>query len=152
MKQLLTKTFVALFLFAPMYLWAGAEIYTGKFNKKAVGGYDTVAYFTQAEPVKGSKEHTVEYKGAKWFFSSAENKALFEANPEKYAPQYGGHCAWAIGQEEYRKAPGNPKLWRIVNDKLYLNYNKTVQGRWEEDIPGFIETADENWPKYLAED
>ena len=150
MKQIFVKTLVAIFLFSPMLLWAGDEIYTGTFSSKAVSGYDTVSYFTEGQPVKGNKQHKLKYKGATWLFSSAENKALFEANPEKYAPQYGGHCAWAVGENAAR-APGDPKLWKIVNDKLYLNYNETVQERWLEDVPGFIAKADENWPKLLED-
>ena len=130
--------------------FAGDEIYTGFFNDNAVKGYDTVAFFTEGKPVKGSKKIKAEYKGVNWLFSSEENKKLFEENPEKYAPQYGGHCAWAVGENSAR-APGDPKYWRIVDDKLYLNYNKSVQKKWLADIPGFIEKADANWPKLLEE-
>ncbi|WP_086932775.1 YHS domain-containing (seleno)protein [Agarilytica rhodophyticola] len=125
---------------------SSAEIYTGFFSEKAVGGYDTVAYFTDGKPKKGKKKYKVEYMEATWYFSSAKNKELFEADPEKYAPQYGGHCAWAVGANS-AKAPGNPKFWKIVDDKLYLNYNGDVQQKWFKDIPGFIKSADKNWPE-----
>lgn len=122
------------------------EIYTALFSDKAVGGYDTVAYFTEGKPVKGKKKFKVEHLEAEWFFSSAENKALFEANPDKYRPQYGGHCAWAVGANS-AKAEGNPKYWRLVDDKLYLNYSKDVQSKWLKDVPGFIAKADKIWPE-----
>ncbi len=145
--QYLVFSFITLF---SVSAFSGDEIYTGFFSDNAVEGYDTVAFFTEGKPVKGSKKHRVEYKGAKWLFSSEENKKLFEENPEKYAPQYGGHCAWAVGANSAR-APGDPKYWRIVDDKLYLNYNKSVQEKWLKDIPGFIKKADENWPKLLED-
>ena len=122
------------------------EIYTGFLSNKAVAGYDTVAYFTEGKPVKGKNEFKVTYLDAEWHFSSAENKTLFEENPDKYRPQYAGHCAWAVAENQ-AKAPGNPKYWRIVDDKLYLNYNEEVQNRWFNDIPGFIELADKYWPE-----
>ena len=140
---------VALLLAAlsPAAAFAKDPVYTGRFSSVAVDGYDPVAYFTVGQPVKGSKEFTIEYNGAQWRFSSAENLAAFEAAPEKYAPQYGGYCAWAVSQNY--TASGNPKNWSIVEDKLYLNYNDEIQKRWEKDIPGFIAKANENWPGVL---
>ena len=122
------------------------EIYTGFLSNKAVGGYDTVAYFTEGKAVKGKSEFKSSYLDAEWYFSSAENKALFDGDPDKYRPQYAGHCAWAVAENQ-AKAPGDPKVWRIVDDKLYLNYNKEVQSRWSKDIPGFIQLADQYWPE-----
>jgi len=140
---------VALLLAAlsPAAAFAKDPVYTGRFSSVAVNGYDPVAYFTVGQPIKGSKEFTIEYNGAQWRFSSAENLAAFEAAPEKYAPQYGGYCAWAVSQNY--TASGNPKNWSIVEDKLYLNYNDEIQKRWEKDIPGFIAKANENWPGVL---
>ena len=111
----------------------------------ALKGYDTVAYWTQNEAVKGDKKITAEYKGATFRFASEENKALFVANPEKYLPEYGGYCAWAIGKSKTGFAPGNGKYWKFVDGKLYLNYDKGVQKKWEKDIPGFIQTGDVHW-------
>jgi YHS domain-containing protein len=122
-------------------------VYTGRFSNIAVDGYDAVAYFTEGMPVKGSTKFETQYNGAVWRFSSAENLESFTADPEAYAPQYGGYCAWAVSQGY--TARGNPENWRIVDDKLYLNYNGEVQKRWEEDIPGFIELANVNWPSVL---
>ena len=142
--------FVAALLAIAMNSYAGDAIYTGLLSNKALSGYDPVAYFTEDKPVKGKKEWQWEYKGADWYFSSAENLELFKLNPEKYAPQYGGFCAWAVAAKHDR-APGDPKYWKIVDDKLYLNYDKSVQEKWQQDIPGFIEEANRYWPTLLAE-
>jgi len=111
----------------------------------AIKGYDPVAYHTQGKPTKGKQNIAYEWNGAAWHFSSEENKALFVQNPEKYAPQYGGYCAygWAQGYP----AKTEPDAWTIVEGKLYLNYNKGVQADWEKDIPGYIKKADENYQK-----
>lgn len=128
-------------------LAADDPVYTGTFNNTAVGGYDTVAYFTEAKPVKGSSKHASQYMGAEFRFSSAENKALFDADPAAYTPQYGGYCAWAVSQGY--TASGDPELWKVDNGKLYLNYNRKVREGWLKDIPGFVALANENWPKVL---
>ncbi len=141
--------FFALILIASP-VWAD-EIYTRFGSSKALSGYDPVAYFLDGAPKKGSKKFRFEYKGADWYFSSKKNLELFIAEPSRYEPQYGGHCAWAVGANSAR-APGDPKQWKIVDEKLYLNYNRRVQERWLKDIPGFIKKGDENWPKLLAED
>ncbi|WP_428408227.1 YHS domain-containing (seleno)protein [Hyphococcus sp.] len=132
---------------APAAAFAEDPVYTGRFSNLAVDGYDPVAYFTEGEPVKGDKNFAADYNGAQWRFASADNLAAFKADPEKYAPQYGGYCAWAISQNY--TARGNPMNWTIVEDKLYLNYNNEIQKRWEADIPSFIAKADENWPGVL---
>ncbi|MFC2952242.1 YHS domain-containing (seleno)protein [Marinicaulis aureus] len=150
-RSLIHKGLVAVALLlaalSPAAAFAKDPVYTGRFSSVAVDGYDPVAYFTVGQPVKGSKEFTIEYNGAQWRFSSAENLEAFEAAAEKYAPQYGGYCAWAVSQNY--TASGNPKNWSIVDDKLYLNYNDEIQKRWEKDIPGFIAKANENWPDVL---
>ena len=111
----------------------------------AIKGYDPVAYHTQSQPVKGTQNISYEWKEATWHFATEENKALFVQNPEKYAPQYGGYCAygWAQGYP----AKTEPDAWTIVEGKLYLNYNKSVRADWEKDIPGYIKKADENYQK-----
>lgn len=134
-------------LAAPTAALAEPEIYTGILNNTAVGGYDPVAYFTQGRPVRGSAEHSTSYRGATWRFASAENLARFRANPAAYAPQYGGYCAWAVSQGYTAK--GDPRYWKIVGGKLYLNYDATIQRRWEADIPGFIRLANANWPRVI---
>jgi YHS domain-containing protein len=141
-------------LFCSLGLWFNpafakdAPIYTGLFNKVAVSGYDPVAYFTEQKPVKGDAKFATSYKNVQWHFSSAENRDKFVAAPERYAPQYGGYCAWAVSQGS--TASGDPQYWKIVNDKLYLNYDAQVQKKWEASIPSFIQQADKNWPTVLG--
>ncbi len=111
----------------------------------ALKGYDPVAYFKESRPVKGQDEFRHDWLGAKWYFASATNRDEFARNPEKYAPQFGGYCAWAVANGY--TANIDPEAWRIVDGKLYLNYSKDVQKKWEADIPGFIKKGNENWPK-----
>lgn len=144
-KIVLLLTLAMSQLFLSFSVHAEDPVYTGIFSNKAVDGYDAVAYFTEGKPVKGSKKFKTEYMGADWYFSSQENLEKFTANPENFAPQYGGYCAWAIA-EKNDFAPGDPEQWKIVNGKLYLNYNADIQQRWQKDIPGFIATGDKNWP------
>lgn len=125
-----------------------APVHTGLLSRVAVSGYDPVAYFTQGAPVRGSTEHRITHQGYEYRFASAANLAAFRANPTRYTPQYGGYCAWAVAQGY--TAAGNPRNWRIVDGKLYLNYNDEIQSRWERDIPGFIRAANANWPSVLA--
>ena len=111
----------------------------------ALKGYDAVAYFKEGRAVKGKDEFRHDWLGAKWYFASAANRAEFARNPEQYAPQYGGYCAWAVGHGY--TANIDPEAWRIVEGKLYLNYDKSVQKMWEQDVPGWIKKGNENWPK-----
>lgn len=114
----------------------------------AVKGYDTVAYFTQGKPVKGKKAFEYKWQDAKWRFSTATHLEMFKADPEKYAPQYGGYCAYAVAMGTTANIdPVNG--WKIVNGKLYLNLNRDIQKKWMKDIPGYIEKADRNWPGVL---
>lgn len=126
---------------------AGDPVYTGLFSSLAVGGYDPVSYFSDGKPVEGSSDYEYEWKGATWRFASAAHLAAFKADPGKYAPQYGGYCAWAVSQGY--TASADPDVWRIVDGKLYLNYSKDIQLKWEKDVPGNISKADANWPKVL---
>lgn len=123
-------------------------IYTSWTNNRAVGGYDTVSYFTEGKAQKGKKELSTEYMGAEWRFSSQANLDAFLANPAKYAPQYGGYCAWAAARGY--TASGDPEQWKIVNNKLYLNYDAKVKAKWEKDIPGFIEAANRVFPTLIG--
>jgi len=120
------------------------EIYTDTFSDVAIDGTDTVAYFTEGRPVEGSAEFSHEWNGATWHFASAENRDLFAADPEAYAPQYGGYCAFAVSQGY--TASTVPEAWDIVDGKLYLNYSLGVQDRWQGNRDNFIVAADENWP------
>jgi len=123
------------------------EVYTGRFSSTAVQGYDTVAYFTEGEPVKGSADFATEYRGATWRFSSQENLDLFLADPDAYAPQYGGYCAWAVARNKLAK--GDPAAWHVHNDKLYLNVNKRIRSQFLANIERDISNADKNWPAVL---
>ncbi len=122
-------------------------IYTGFLSSVAIDGHDPVAYFSQSKPVEGSVKFAYEWMGATWHFSSAKNLEAFKENPETFAPQYGGYCAWAVAQGD--TASADPNAWKIVNNKLYLNYNSDIQRRWERDISGNIKRGDENWPHVL---
>lgn len=123
----------------------------------AVSGYDVVAYrdlpsnpvgTEQTPGVPGKASITADYNGATFAFATPENRDKFLANPAYYAPQYDGHCAYGVAKGG--KVPGNPNLWRIVDDKLYLNITPVVVGFWEEDISGNINTSEGNWPKIEA--
>lgn len=147
LRNLFFMLVAAVLTYSPMAMAKEPPIYTGVFSNKAVSGYDTVAYFTEGKPVKGDPKITTSYKGAVWQFASPENKAKFDANPDQYAPQYGGYCAWAVSQND--TASADPTKWRIVDGKLYLNYDADVQKKWEMDIPGLIAKANKNWPAVL---
>jgi len=121
-------------------------------NKTSAGaalkGYDPVAYFTEGKPVKGLREFQHEWMGAKWYFLSAANRDLFIANPEKYAPRYGGYCAYAVSKGH--TADISPSAWKIVDGRLYLNNGWVAEKLWKRNIPENIGNADRNWPKILS--
>lgn len=114
------------------------------FGNLAIHGYDPVAYFDQGRPVEGSDAYEYEWKGATWRFASQAHLERFRAEPARYAPQYGGYCAYAVSQGG--TADIDPEAWKIVEGKLYLNVNKNVQKTWEQDLERYIEQADRNWP------
>jgi len=124
-----------------------AKIFTGLKPGIAVAGYDPVAYFTQNMPVMGKASISLNHGGAQWHFSSAANRDAFKADPEKYVPQFGGYCAYAVSQGYTAK--GEPEVWKIVDGKLYLNFSRGVQKTWQRDIPGYIMSAKANWPSVL---
>lgn len=130
------------FLFLPFLGTAQSYIYATKDG--AIKGYDPVAYFTDKKPVKGSKEFTYVWKGALWHFASQKNLDAFKENPEKYAPQYGGYCAYGLAKGKRYKI--EPEAWDIVDGKLYLNYDLGVQRTWREDRENYIAQANKNWP------
>tara|TARA_R110002051_G_scaffold50724_3_gene97915 strand:+ start:32603 stop:33022 length:420 start_codon:yes stop_codon:yes gene_type:complete len=114
----------------------------------AIRGTDPVAYFKDQMPVAGDPEHRLMWRGATWHFASIANRALFEADPMAYAPQYGGYCAYAASKGAI--AMTVPEAWTIYDDKLYLNYSESVRDIWRRDIPGNILLADGNWPDILT--
>ena len=113
----------------------------------AIAGYDAVAYFTDAKAVEGTKQHSFDWYGATWHFVSEANREAFAKDPKKYAPQYGGYCAFGVSRGYAVKV--DPTAWKVTRGKLYLNYNHDVQAEWAKDIAGHIDKADANWPKVL---
>lgn len=117
----------------------------------AIRGIDVVAYFNLepgAKAVAGKDAHSYEWNGATWKFATEENREKFIEDPEKYAPQYGGYCAFAVSHGFTK--PVNTNAWQIVDNKLYLNLSKGVRKKWAKDIPGHISSADNNWPHVLT--
>ena len=120
----------------------------GEYNTLYAGlgakGYDVVAYFNQGKPVQGIQKHESVYGGVTWRFASKKHRELFEANPEKYAPQYGGFCSWgAANGKLFDVDPVNG--WTIVDGKLYLNFNADLNKTFTQDAAKFIPKADKNW-------
>ena len=112
-------------------------------NDLAIKGYDPVSYFTISTPKMGNASYTATYKGGIYQFSSEENRDMFKASPAKYAPQYGGYCAFGVAME--KKFDTDPLAWKIVDNKLYLNLNKDVQTKWLTDVPGYLDLSNDNW-------
>jgi YHS domain-containing protein len=110
----------------------------------AIRGYDPVAYFTQGAPAQGKAEFTHTYMGAIFRFASAENRDRFAAEPGAFAPQFGGYCAWAVGNGY--TAPSDPNAWKIEGRKLYLNYSKGIQKKWSARMAELISAGEKNWP------
>lgn len=144
----LAAAIAALVVLTTAALARSPEIYTGLVSGTAVGGYDPVAYFTEGKPVAGNKDIAFAWQGVAWRFASDGNRDKFKENPQAYAPQYGGYCAYAVAEGSTVK--GDPKVWKIVDGKLYLNYDSGVQKLWEKDIPGHIAKANRNWPGVLG--
>ena len=138
------KSVAGLLLASAAVALAVSPVNKSTFGGVAIKGYDTVAYFTDHRPVKGSREFTHEWNGAVWQFASAEHRDQFARDPGKFAPQYGGYCAWAVAHND--TAGIDPSAWKIVDGKLYLNYDADIQKKWAADIPGHIKKADEYWP------
>ena len=109
-------------------------------------GYDPVAYFINGAPTKGSEQYSFAWKGVTYRFASAGNLEKFKADPEKYLPQYGGYCAYAMSLD--RIADIDPSRWAIVNGKLYLNNGFVAEKLWSLNKSGNIVSADHNWPQY----
>jgi YHS domain-containing protein len=111
----------------------------------AIKGYDTVAYFTEGQPTKGSPEFVFAWNGAQWRFASAAHRDMFAANPERYAPQFGGHCS--MGLTKGAKVAANPEVWTIVDGKLYLYFSEGARDRFRENTGENIKAAETNWGK-----
>ena len=109
-------------------------------------GYDAVAYFAVNNAVKGDTKYAYVWNGAKWLFSSEENMNKFKADPEAYSPEFGGYCAYAVS--EGYTADADPEAWKIVDGKLYLNYNRDVQKTWEKNEAERITNGRKNWQQF----
>jgi YHS domain-containing protein len=112
----------------------------------AIKGFDAVAYFAVDNAVKGNAKYEYVWNGAKWLFSNEENMKKFQADPETYAPQFGGYCSFAVS--EGYTADGDPEAWKVVDGKLYLNYNKKVREKWEQNQNERIEKGASNWKSF----
>lgn len=110
-----------------------------------LGGYDPVAYFTEGQPMRGSGYHVSVFKGVTYAFASEEHKERFDANPAKYVPAYGGYCAYGVAVG--KKFVADPEVWKIVDGTLYVNLDRKIQQKWEQDVPGNIRTANRNWTR-----
>ena len=123
-----------------------------EINTDATGlvirGYDPVAYFTEGRPMPGNPDLSVEYGGGKYLFATTANRDAFKTDPEKYAPQYGGYCAYGVAVG--KKFDIDPSSWRIVDGKLYVNLNPMILGKWGADTKGYIKKSEENWPQIRA--
>lgn len=124
------------------------QVYT--VDGKAIKGYDPVAYFTKGKPIKGTEKYAYSWQGAKWLFSSKTHLDLFKATPEKYAPEYGGYCSWAM--REGKKAKTNPVTsWTVHKGKLYLNYSTSIASKWSKNKDGYIKLANGYWGKKYSD-
>ena len=144
LKKIITTSAATLALSLSAASFAADIDINANGNDLAIQGYDPVAYFTQEKPTIGSNDFAATYKNAIYHFSSEQNRDLFRASPAKYAPQFGGFCAYGVTKG--RKFDTDPTAWRVVDGKLYLNLNKDVQKVWLENVPGYITNANQTWP------
>jgi YHS domain-containing protein len=138
------KHFIAVAFF--VFCYAGVQAQTTEYFSPggvAINGYDPVAYFIESLPVKGTKEWSYKWNGTQWYFKNAANRETFKANPVKYAPQFGGYCAYGVS--ENHKSPTEPDAFTVAHGRLYFNYNKNVQQLWLNDTVNYIPKADANW-------
>lgn len=142
MKNKIVQITILVLLFTGSVFAQEKAIY--EKNGSAINGYDPVAYFTENKAVEGKETFNVVWNETKWLFSSQANLDAFKANPTKYAPQFGGFCAFGVS--ENHKSPTDPNAWTIVDDKLYLNYSSKVKELWSKDIPTRIKKANDYWP------
>lgn len=148
--RLLPALILSLFLCGPVWAGHGTETKTLNTDQKgvAIGGYDPVAYFTNAKATPGSTEFEYAWRDAAWHFATAEHRALFISDPEKYAPQYGAFCA--LGVSFNKAVPADPEAWTIVDGKLYLNYNLDYRDKWRAEKNAHIKKADMAWSEHAA--
>ena len=143
----IARTLLALMLLSSS-AFAGDLVNVAGASRIALNGYDPVAFFTDAKPVIGSPFIKGSYQGADYLFATEDHKTLFLANPEKYAPQYGGYCAYGVAQGALVKV--EPDQFTVRDGKLYLNYDADVQATWLKDPAGYIKDADTRFPTLLS--
>ena len=142
----ITRRFVLLFgaTLLPAFAGSPADPVNKNGSGVAIKGYDAVAYFTDSKPVKGLPAFTYQWMGATWQYATAAHRDEFARTPEKFAPQYGGYCAYGVSQNH--TAPIDPEAWTVRDGKLYLNYSQGVKKTWSKEVPKHVEQADKNWP------
>jgi hypothetical protein len=142
--QLVVTVFVIIgFLHFASFAVSAGSVDQSSPHGVAIKGYDPVAYFTENRALKGSNDISYPWNDAIWHFTSAEHRALFAENPERYAPQFGGHCA--SGLSKGKVVAADPEEWTIVDGKLYLNYNRSARDAWRQNKKKMIEAAEKNW-------
>ena len=149
MIRLIPRLLLALALGFAAAASAADPVYTGLLGNTAVSGYDAVAYHTDRNAVEGKEQFSAEWNGARWQFASQAHLDAFKAEPAKYAPQYGGYCAYGVGEKNYL-VKSDPQAWDIVDGKLYLNYDLGVQKLWKADRNKLIKQADERFPTLVS--
>ncbi len=145
-----SRVFLGLFVATALALSASAQSQTYQMwntgaDKVAISGYDTVAYFTESRAVKGRSEFEFVWKDARWHFSSPANRDLFAADPDRYAPQYGGFCS--LGLAKGKTLAADPEAWTIVDGKLYFKFNIQARDKWRKNFAENLSKAEENWTK-----
>jgi YHS domain-containing protein len=143
-RRLVHRSVFALLLIVTASAALSAQRVNVDRHRVAVDGYDVVAYFVDGRAVEGQAAWEHEIGGVRYRFASAANRDRFIAEPQKFVPQYGGFCAWAVSRGY--TADIDPLAWKIVDGRLFLNYSRGVQRQWEQDIPGNVAKADTNWP------
>lgn len=145
------RTVLALLATPPLALIAArADASSPVFSSAgiAINGTDPVAYFDVGAATPGREIFAADWTGVRWLFASAANRDLFAANPDRYAPAYGGYCAWAASRGYI--ADTVSEAWTIHEGRLFLNASLRIRRRWERDIPGNVARADMNWPGILG--
>ena len=141
MKTLLISTLTTIAFVA---IAAAGELVNIDKAGLALQGFDPVAYFSLKKPTPGNPQFTASFKGARYQFANAEHKALFEKNPAKYEPQFGGYCGYAASIDTI--SPISPDFWQVLDGRLVLQHNQKAWGLWTKDVPGNLKKADANWP------
>ncbi len=139
---------IAAFVLLSTSVFAGDLVNVSGASRVALSGFDPVAFFADAKPVNGSPFISAQHQGATYFFASEDHKKLFAAAPEKYAPQFGGFCAFGVGLDKL--FPVDISTWQVRDGKLYLNLNPDILNKFNADLSGNIAKANKNWPGLVS--